>query len=106
MSIDHLRDLPPSFFRLNNLRKFGLSDNEIQRVSRVDRVNKFYKFNKFYLFTGLSDNEIQRLSTVDRVNIGCSVLSIHWLHQLCQKIPVAVVAPVALQLGPYPRHFF
>ena len=67
MSIDDLRDLPLSFFRLNNLRKFGLSDNEIQRLSRVDRVI-----------------------------IGCSVLSIHWLHQLCQKIPVAVVAPVAL----------
>ena len=56
MSIDHLRDLPPSFFRLNNLRKFGLSDNEIQRLSRVDRVN-----------------------------IGCSVLSIHWLLSCVKK---------------------
>ena len=28
-----LRDLPNNFFRLNRLRKLGLSDNEIQRIS-------------------------------------------------------------------------
>ena len=27
------RDLPNNFFRLNRLRKLGLSDNEIQRIS-------------------------------------------------------------------------
>jgi len=33
LDANHLRDLPASFFKLNNLRKLGLSDNEIQRLS-------------------------------------------------------------------------
>jgi len=33
LDANHLRDLPNNFFRLNRLRKLGLSDNEIQRLS-------------------------------------------------------------------------
>ena len=33
LDANHLRDLPNNFFRLVRLRKLGLSDNEIQRLS-------------------------------------------------------------------------
>ncbi len=32
LDANHLRELPRNFFRLNRLRKLGLSDNEIQRL--------------------------------------------------------------------------
>ena len=32
LDANHIRDLPKNFFRLNRLRKLGLSDNEIQRL--------------------------------------------------------------------------
>ena len=33
LDANHLKDLPSNFYRLNRLRKLGLSDNEIQRLS-------------------------------------------------------------------------
>ncbi|KAL1464233.1 hypothetical protein WDU94_003899 [Cyamophila willieti] len=32
LDANHIRDLPKNFFRLNRLRKLGLSDNEIHRL--------------------------------------------------------------------------
>ena len=42
LDANHLRDLPNNFFRLNRLRKLGLSDNEISRLSPEIQAQKLF----------------------------------------------------------------